>query len=163
MGPGEGSAGKLGSASGIGGLASFASIGSLALDAGSSIIKGFGEKSTQDYLAARDERNAEIGRIKADQTDAQMREDLNTTLANIDVIRSAANADPLSPTGLAITANEQRIGDRARTTRVASILQQADEDEASADYRRYAGNIGLLGGIAGAGGKLLKGFGKIGA
>lgn len=138
-----------------------AAVGSLALDAGSSILKGHGEKASADFLAARDRRAAEIGRAKADQTDAFMREELNTTLANIDVVRSAAGADPLSPTALAIKENEMRIGDRERRTRVGNILAQADEDDASAVYRRQAGRTALLGGYLSAGAKIGRGIGSM--
>lgn len=120
-------------------------LGSLALDSGSRLLKGFGEKSTQDYLAARDERAAEIGRIKADQADVAEREQLNTVLANIDAIRSAAGVDPLSPTGLALREEQTRVSDRQRRTAVANINAQADEDLAASRYRRYAGNMALFG------------------
>lgn len=139
-----------------------AAIGGLALDAGSSIIKGHGEAAGQEFMAARDRRAAEIGRIKADQTDAQLREELNTTLGMIDVTRSAANADPLSPTAIAVKNEESRISDRARRTKVGSIRAQAAEDDASARYRGYAARNALLGGYVGAGAKLLKGLPSLG-
>lgn len=142
-------------------VAAAAAIGSLALNAGSSVVKGIGEKQGQDFMAGRDERSAALGRVKAEQTDAQLRDELDTTLANIDVTRAAANADPFSPTALAVKANETRISDTARNTRVASLLQQADEDQASAAYRRHAGNMALLGGVLGAGGKLLSGYSPV--
>ena len=140
---------------------SAASIGSLALDAGSSIIKGHGEAAGQEYMAARDRRSAEIGRIRADQTDVQLREELQTTLGMIDVTRSAANTDPLSPTGLAIKANKARISDRARLTKVGSIRAQAAEDEASARYRTTAAKYALLGGYTSGGAKLFRGFSSL--
>lgn len=138
-----------------------AAIGGLALDAAGSIFKGQGEKASQEYLAARDRRAAELGRIKADQTDAGMREELNTTLANIDVIRAAAGTDPLSPTGLAIRENERRIGDRDRRIRVSNINEQAADDDASAEYRRYVGKTALTGSYISAGSKLLSGIGRM--
>lgn len=136
-----------------------AAIGGLALDAGSSIVKGHGEAAGQEFMAARDRRAAEIGRLKADQTDVQLREELNTTLGNIDVMRAAANADPLSPTSLAVKDEERRISDRQRLIKVGSIRAQAAEDEASAAYRKTAAKYALFGGYVGGASKLAKGIG----
>src|SRR5262245_42455433 len=116
-------------------VAAASSIASLAFSAGSSIYKGFGEKATQEFLAARDQRAAEIGRIRADQFDVQKREELNTTLANIDAIRAASNIDYLSPTTAAIKTEETRVADRERTIGRSNLLAQAREDELSAQYR----------------------------
>lgn len=138
-----------------------ASIGGLALEAGSSIYKGLGDKATQDYMAQRDQRNAQFGRLKADQAGAHMQEELNNTIANIDVIRSAAGTDPLSPTGLALREEERRVGDRERRTRLSSIMAQVDEDEATATYRRSAGRQALLGSFLGASARLGRGLGSL--
>ncbi len=142
-------------------VAAGAAIGGLALDAGASLFKGQGEKASQDWMAARDQRAAELGRLKADQFDVNLREELNTTLANIDAIRLAAGTDPLSPTGLALKDKETSVSDRDRMTRVAGIRAQADDDEASAQYRRYAGNQALMGSYISAGSKVLGGIGKM--
>jgi len=136
-----------------------AAIGGMALDAGGSIIKGYGEKAGQDHMAAQADRAAALGRIKADQTDAALRDELSTTLGNIDVIRAAGNTDPLSPTGMAIKAKEQQVSDRNRITAVGNIRAQADEQQSEAAYRRTAGKYALLGGYIGAGSKVLKGVG----
>ena len=139
-------------------LVAAATIGSLAFDAGGSILKGQGEKEGQNFMAAQAERAAQLGRIKADQTDASLREELNTTLGMIDVTRAAAGTDPLSPTALAIKENEARISDRNRRTAVGNIQAQADERELEARYRRRAGETALLGGFLGAGAKVGKGL-----
>lgn len=141
-------------------IAGPASIGGLALDSLSSVVKGHGEYETQQYLAARDKRNAELGRIKADQTDVVRREELNTTLANIDAIRSAASADPLSPTALAVKGEETRVADRQRMIEVTNIRNQALEDEATAAYRKRASMYALAGGYVGGGAKLGRGLGS---
>ena len=142
-------------------VAAAATIGSLALEAGGSILKGQGEKEGQDFMAGQAERAAALGRIKADQTDAGLREELNTTLGMIDVTRAAANTDPLSPTGLAIKANEARISDRSRRTAVSNIQAQADERLVESRYRRRAGEYALLGGYLSAGAKVGKGLGAV--
>jgi hypothetical protein len=48
--------------------------------------------------AERAERAAQFGKLQATLADTTMRENLNTTLSNIDVIRAAAKIDPTSPT-----------------------------------------------------------------
>lgn len=144
------------------GAVAAASIGGLALDAGSSAIKGYGEKQGQDFMADQADRAAQLGRIKADQTDVSLREELHTTLSNIDVIRAAGGTDPLSPTGLAIKENETRISDRTRRTAVGNIQAQADERVKEASYRRRSGEMALIGGIVGGAAKVGKGFGSYG-
>lgn len=138
-----------------------AAIGGMALDAGSSVVKGFGEKAGQDFMADQADRAAALGRIKADQTDAHLRDELSTTLGNIDVIRAAANADPLSPTALAIKAKETEVSDKNRLTAVSNITSQADEKIAEASYRRRAGEMALIGGFMSAGAKVGKGIGSM--
>jgi hypothetical protein len=143
-------------------VAAAASIGSLALDAGGKLVRGQGEAATQEYLAKRDERAAELGRLRAVQTDVALRDELTTTLANIDAIRAAANIDITSPTTFAIKGHETEVSDRQREIKVASINAQADEDEASARYRRRVAEDALFGSYLGAGASLLKGLGSLG-
>lgn len=139
-------------------VAAVASVASLGLDAGSSVFKGLGDKAGQDFMADQSERAAALGRIKADQTDAHLRDELATTLGNIDVIRAAANTDPLSPTGLAIKAKETEVSDKNRLIAVGNIKAQADEKQAEAEYRRTAGKYALLGGFISGGAKIGKGL-----
>lgn len=141
-------------------LAAGASIASLGFDAAGSVMRGKGEKATQDWLAERDERKAELGRLRAAQTGTFYTENLNTTLASIDAIRAAASIDPTSPTTAALKAEETRISDRERDIRVGGLLAQSREDEASARFRREVGEDALLASYLGAGSKLLGGFGR---
>lgn len=129
----------MGAAAGAGGT----SILGLGLGAASSIMKGEGTKSADDFKAAQLERSAVYGKLKAEQTDGQMSEQLNTTLGNIDVIRAASNNDPTSPTGIAVKQRQEFLGDRSRTIQVDSILAQAAQDQADANYMRDAGDFAL--------------------
>lgn len=140
-----------------------AGLGSMALGAISSIKAGEGAQAEQEFLAKRDERAAELGRLRSAQTDVAMREELNTTLANIDAVRAAASIDPTSPTTAAIKEAESVESDRQRDTKVTNILAQAREDDETARYRYQAGRDALLAGYLGAGGKVLKGFSSLGA
>lgn len=142
-------------------VAAAAAIGGLALQAGGQIYKGYGEKDSQNFLAERDKRAAEIGRIKANQTDIALRDELRTTLGNIDAVRAASGIDPLSPTTAVLKGEEMRVSDRDRMTRVANIRAQADEDDLTADYRRKVGRDALIGGFLGAGASTLKGLSTV--
>lgn len=141
-------------------VAAVTSLASLGFDAGSKIVGGMGTSATQDFLAARDERNAELGRLRAAQTDVFEREQLNTTIANIESIRAASNIDPTSPTSAAIVANETRISDRQREIKVAALNAQANEDQLSAMYRRRVGADALLGSFLSAGSTVAGGLGR---
>lgn len=131
------------------------SIASIGLSVASTLNKGYGEQATQEFMAERDQRAADIGRIRAVQTDVHFREQLNTTLANIDAIRSAANIDLASPTSAVLKAEEARVSDRERMIKIANLRSQADEDELSAKYRYQVGKRALLGAYLSAGAQVL--------
>ena len=118
-----------------GGAASLASIG---LQAYSTILQSQGVAAGDEYQAAKLDQAAQYGELKAVQTGGQMLRSLNTTLGNIDAVRAAANADPTSPTGAAVRDNQENIGNEQRSIVVGSILQQARQDRADAEYYRSA-------------------------
>lgn len=132
---------------------------------------GYNAKAADaDFAAQRAERAAEFGRVQADQTDVLLREELSTTLANIDAIRTASNIDPRSPTGVAIKERETEVSDRQRRSQVTSIRLQAAEDERMAQYGKstasylratgnYALRMGKIGALATIAGGAAKGFG----
>lgn len=130
---------------------------------GGDVLKGYGKQQGAEFEAARSQRAAEIGRLRADQLDTQMREELHTTLGNIDTIRAASNIDYLSPTTAAIKDNETRIADRERGIKVNNLLNQSKEDDLTAGYQKWAGKMGMVGGVFdafGDVGKYAAGLGK---
>lgn len=141
-------------------MAAGLSIASLGMKAGASVIGGIGAKAGADFEAERAERAAELGRIKADQTDATMREELHTQLAQIDAVRASANVVTDSPTGDAIKARETQLSDRERQTRLLNIRSQVASDEAAATYKRRSGELSLAYGIVGGAGQLAGGVGR---
>lgn len=142
-------------------MAAGAAMGSMALSAGGKVVKGVGEYEAAQFAADRDERAAEFGRIKADQTDVQLREQLTTTLGNISTIRAAGNIDPLSPTTAAINTEETRVADRERNIRVGNLRMQAREDDLAAKQRRRGAIYGAVGTALGAGGDVAAGISKM--
>jgi hypothetical protein len=150
------------------------SIAGLGLSAYSSVLGGEAKKeelgfqaSQYDMQAQRAKRAADFGRMQAGLTDTVARENLNTTLGNIEVIRAAAHVDPTSPTTAAIESFETMKSDRARTAALTTINAQVAEDEASAAYLKQAQTYALsagetaekMGWLSGAA-TLLGGLGK---
>ena len=89
--------------------AGVASVAGLALSAGSSVMKGEGEQAAANFKAAQAERAADFGRMQASLTDTDYRERLNTTLANIEVIRAPE-----------LPEHDRRRGSQSRSVRAAA-------------------------------------------
>jgi len=124
-------------------LAGPASVASLALTAASDVTKGSSTQASDDFQADRATRAAQFGEVQANLTDATMRQNLNTTIGNIETIRAAGNIDPSSPTSAALLEQNERRSDSQRMAAVGSIRSQDEEDMASADYLRKAGNFAV--------------------
>jgi hypothetical protein len=139
-------------------LAAGMSLVGAGLSAYSAYEKGAASAYADEYQAQRLEKSAQVGRVKAVQTSAQMTERLNDTLGNIDAVRAAAHDDPTSPTGAAIRDTAEARGVRAKTITVDNILEQAQQDEADAAYERGAAKYAMMGGEIGAGASLFSGL-----
>lgn len=137
-----------------------ASIASLALTASGDIMKGSATQASDDFQADRAERAAQFGQTQAALTDTTMRENLNTTLGNIEAVRAAANTNPTSPTGAVMMDRATQLSDRQRMAAVGSIKSQAEEDQASAAYLRKAGDFAVTQSYISAGGDILSGAAK---
>ena|ERR1700683_2571960 len=140
------------------GLAAPLSIASLGLGAIGSITSAEGTSSADKYKAEELDRAAQYGELKATQTNAQLTQNLNMTLGNIDATRAAMHDDPTSPTGAAVRGQVEAIDTSKKNIQVDSIEAQAQEDEANAAYMRSASSTALLSGDLSAGAGILKGF-----
>jgi hypothetical protein len=116
---------------------------SLGLSAMSTINEGKGKKAGFDFQADKAARAAEFGKINLANTDTAYREQLTTTLGQIDAQRAAGNVDPTSPTTGVLEDRQRTLSDRQRTAALASIQGQIDEDTASAAYLRKAGDYAV--------------------
>lgn len=114
------------------------SLASAGLTAYGDLLKGQAVATADEYQAAKLDTAATYGELKAAQTGGQMSRSLNNTLGNIQAVRAAAKADPNSPTGAAITDDQEAIGTDQRTITVNSIMQQARQDRSDAAYYRDA-------------------------
>lgn len=119
------------------------SIAALGLSVYGSITGGKAKQASYQAQADRAARAAEFGKLQAEQTDLHFRDELNTTLGNIDVIRAASHIDPSSPTTAAIEDRQRMVSDRGRSSALLSIRSQISEDEASAAYLRKAGDYAV--------------------
>lgn len=109
----------------------------------------YGVTAAQDtFQAERADRAAAFGKAQATATDATMRDQLNQTLGNIDVIRAAGHADPTSPTTAAVKGYETGKSDRQRMAALVSIRSQVSEDEASSAFFKQAAGFALTQGTA---------------
>jgi len=92
------------------------------------------------------EQEAQYGRLKADQTNAQMTRRLAVTLGHVDAVRASAHTDPTSPTGVAVRGEREMLGTEQKEITVENIMQQARMDEANAAYMRSQASNALLSG-----------------
>ena len=132
--------------------------------AGGMSLAATGFKMLGDYTSSRAEagadvyksevleQQAEYGRLKATQTNAQMTKNLAITLGHVDAVRAAMHTDPTSPTGAAVRGEMEATGEMRKGITVENILQQTRMDEANAAYMRsqssnalLSGNIAMLG------------------
>lgn len=128
-------------------MAGGAGIAGAALSGLSLIFQGMGQKAGYEHEAQKSELAARIGTLQGVQLDTQFREELGTTLANIRAIRASAGMSSTSPTGLAITGEEQRVSDRQRLTEVGNKNLQASVDRSDALFYRQSARTSLFGGV----------------
>jgi hypothetical protein len=130
------------------------------LSVASGFMKGQGDEAAADFQANKLRVSAEYARGAAKETDAQMRENLNLQLSNIDAVRAAAGIDPTSPTTAALKDRTAMIGDRSRSIQVGNIMAQAAQNEADANYTEQAGkfaySMDIVSGFTGAANTLSK-------
>lgn len=154
--------GASGTGGGGGSAAGGNSLASIGLSAYSTILQSQGVASADEFQAQKLETAAVYGDLKAAQTGAQMTRSLTTTLGNISAVRAAANADPTSPTGAAITDNQETLGENDRGIAVNSILQQSRQDRNDAAYYKDAADNALFAGKISAAAGIFKGLASLG-
>jgi multidrug efflux pump subunit AcrA (membrane-fusion protein) len=124
-------------------------------------VSSRGEAGAATYKSELLEQQAEYGRLKATQTNAQLTRNLAISLSHLDAIRAAGHTDPFSPTGAAVRGEMEATGQMRKDITVENIMRQTRMDEANAAYMRsqasnalLSGDIAMLGdafqGMAGA-------------
>src|SRR5690348_2206796 len=109
----------------------------LGLSLAGTAVKMFGDYESasatnvgDQFRAEELQRSAEYGELKATQVGAQMTRNLAITLGKLDATRAAGHTDPFSPTGAVVRDATSDIATADKTMKVASIRQQALQDEA---------------------------------
>lgn len=113
-----------------------------------SLVGAVGQKQSSDFAASQSKRAAQVGRVQADQIDANYRDELNSTISNIRAIRASAGVGANSPTGMAVEQKQADTSDRDRRIEVGSKVMQANQDDADAKFRKSSAKWALLGGAA---------------
>lgn len=104
--------------------------------------KGKGRSDSLSFQSEQAERNARAGRVAADQTDAFLRDELESTVGHIRAIRASAGMTD-SATSDAVIEKQGEVSDSQRRIKVGNMRAQADDDERSAAYLRRAARSSL--------------------
>ena len=102
-------------------------------------LSGASTAAQGDMLEAQNATNAaQIGQTKAAETEADIKRRLTSSSQTFRAIRARAGLNPMSPTGAAITANVQGVGDLSRTQAVENIQNQSQMDRTRLSSTRRA-------------------------
>ena len=131
--------------------------GAAALQAGGSLMQARGQANSMEAQAARSRRAAEIGKIKADQTDAALNDELVRTLDNVETIRASQGMSSDSPSAIAYAElMASRTDEQRRMRRANAMIDVAEAEDAARIYQGQArqalnaGYVNALTGIASA-------------
>ncbi len=116
-----------------------------AMSLGGTLFSGLGASAAEEAQAVRDKEASIVAYTQADQTDAQLREELEGALANIKAIRASTGVGASSPTGIAIKKEEERVSDRGRNIRVSNLKAQGRRSEQDSKFHRKNASRVLLG------------------
>ncbi len=126
------------------------------LSLGGALAKGKGTSDSLSFQSEQATRNARAGRVAADQTDAYLRDELESTVSHIKAIRATAGMVD-SPTSEAVIQKESDVSDSQRRIKVGNMRAQADDDDRSATFLRRASRSALNMSYLSAAGIALKG------
>ncbi|MBK8009603.1 MAG: hypothetical protein IPK23_15135 [Rhizobiales bacterium] len=107
------------------------------LTAAGALAKGKGASDSLSFQSEQATRNARAGRVAADQTDAFLRDELESTVSHIKAIRASAGMKD-SPTSEALIDKESDVSDSQRRIKVGNMRAQADDDDRSAAFLHRA-------------------------
>lgn len=113
-----------------------------------SLVGAVGQSRGMQHEAQQSQRAAQVGRINADQIDANYRDELNSTISNIRAIRASAGVGANSPTQRAFEAKQEQTSNRDRKIEVGSKRMQATQDDNDARFKRSSAKMALVGGAA---------------
>jgi|SRR5271166_24479 len=137
------------------------SLASVGFSAAGSMMGAEGQANADKYQAEVLNREAEYGRLAADQTNAAMTRQLGNTLSRIDAVRAAQHMSPASPTGAEVRGQTEYLGNEQKEIKIGNILAQSQLDDSQAAYLRSAASSAMMAGQIGAGADIFKGLGGL--
>ncbi len=117
------------------------------------------QATADTYKADQASISAKIGQVQATQTDTYMRNQLQSSMANIMAVNAAQGASSDSPSTAAIMARVTGQSDTDRATRESNIMAQVYQDQGAAGFYQQSANNALTGGGIGELGTLIGGLG----
>ena len=114
----------MGAIGAIGGLAG--SVMGIAAEAGARAKQAEAHAKASNYEAWNEYIEAQMARIKAEQTNTAMTQQLMNVTANIRAVRGSTGTAPESPTGTAVLARTEALGGQDIRRRVESLQQEAE-------------------------------------
>lgn len=118
------------------------------LSLASGVVQGIGQSKANSFQSAQAKQAADIGRIRADDTTTQMRDELSKTIAGISAVRASAGVGA-SPTEWAIKDATRAQSQREEGIRVYNIRSQVAADENAARFYKSSAKLSLFGGALG--------------
>jgi hypothetical protein len=144
-------------------MAQVLGVAQLAMSVAGTFASAQGQAAGAKAQKLKAQKGAEIARVQADQADSAYRDELRTTLANIDTIRASANVDPTSPTAFAIRDQAREDSDKQRIRKVAGLRSQATQFDEDAAFYGSASRNYITAGLVNAGAQVAGGVGKMGS
>lgn len=130
-------------------MAGLTTAASSGLKVAGGLAQGRAAKLEGQLKAARYQMAAETGRVRAIQTDAAYRDELSTTLANIDAITAGQNRGVDSATSRALADKAETINSRARQIAVSNEKIKAITADSDALMARQAGKRAMNASVLG--------------
>lgn len=114
------------------------SIAGKGMEIAGGISEGIQKKTAAQVESVKLKMAAEAGKVRAIQTDAAYREELNETMQNIGAIRASQSVGFDSPTSFALYDKAREVSDRARTVAVSNerLKVLGLEGDATAAWKR---------------------------
>lgn len=141
--------------------AAAASLVSTAFGVAGALQQGASQSAAAKYQAQRAEQAAKYARVNADMTDTYYRDELRSTLSNIDAIRASAGTNPDAPTAVALRDKSTETSNRQRTIAVLNYTQQEKQSLNDASFFRSSAKTYQTAGFLNAGAMAFKGVAPI--
>lgn len=122
------------------------------------VVQGVGQRAGYMHEADQSEVAAQVGRINANEIDADRTREMGNTIAAIRAIQASAGAPVNSTAAETYIRGEVTEADRERVRAVRSERLQALQHQIDATYYRRAGRGALFGSIFGGAADAIEGY-----